>query len=260
MPTPTGYTLNYTAAQTDEVVRQNTPVEIPENADLNTYTTPGIYLSPSNTVTNSLSHCPVFGGEFRLEVRLIDGTDSILEQKIILKSSRPEVIYARIYYSSSFRDWICRTVITGTALVRTSLTSGYYLNSAGTEVSGSNYQIVTYNVSGITALRFIARLGAVAYAHFYDSGGNIISGHSIGGNSESGYNINMSIDVPTNAVTFKTSCPTSYNIAIYPLPNISEFYNDEGYIKGTNVATVYSGSSAPSSATGNDGDIYIQTS
>ena len=42
--------------------------------------------------------------------------------------------------------------------------------------------------------------------------------------------------------------------------NVSAFTNDAGYITNASVVTIYSGSSAPSSSLGNNGDIYIQTS
>ena len=42
--------------------------------------------------------------------------------------------------------------------------------------------------------------------------------------------------------------------------NVSAFTNDANYISSSNVATIYSGSSAPSSSLGSDGDIYIKTS
>lgn len=42
--------------------------------------------------------------------------------------------------------------------------------------------------------------------------------------------------------------------------NVSAFTNDANYVSSNNIATIYSGSSAPSSSLGNNGDIYIQTS
>lgn len=42
--------------------------------------------------------------------------------------------------------------------------------------------------------------------------------------------------------------------------NVSAFTNDANYISSNNVVTVYSGSSAPSSSLGSNGDIYIKTS
>ena len=42
--------------------------------------------------------------------------------------------------------------------------------------------------------------------------------------------------------------------------NVSAFTNDANYVSSNNTVTVYSGSSAPSSGTGSNGDIYIQTS
>ena len=42
--------------------------------------------------------------------------------------------------------------------------------------------------------------------------------------------------------------------------NVSAFTNDAGYLTSASVVTIYSGSTAPSSSLGNNGDIYIQTS
>lgn len=42
--------------------------------------------------------------------------------------------------------------------------------------------------------------------------------------------------------------------------NVSSFTNDAKYVSSTNTVAIYSGSSAPSSSTGKNGDIYIQTS
>ena len=42
--------------------------------------------------------------------------------------------------------------------------------------------------------------------------------------------------------------------------NVSAFTNDANYISSNNVVTIYSGSSAPSSSLGSNGDIYIKTS
>lgn len=42
--------------------------------------------------------------------------------------------------------------------------------------------------------------------------------------------------------------------------NVSSFTNDANYVSSTNTVAIYSGSSAPSSSTGKNGDIYIQTS
>lgn len=42
--------------------------------------------------------------------------------------------------------------------------------------------------------------------------------------------------------------------------NVSAFTNDANYVSSNNTVTIYSGSSAPSSSLGSNGDIYIQTS
>ena len=42
--------------------------------------------------------------------------------------------------------------------------------------------------------------------------------------------------------------------------NVSAFTNDANYVTSDNTVAVYSGSSAPSSSLGKNGDIYIQTS
>lgn len=42
--------------------------------------------------------------------------------------------------------------------------------------------------------------------------------------------------------------------------NVSAFTNDANYVTSDNTVAIYSGSSAPSSSLGKNGDIYIQTS
>lgn len=52
-------------------------IEIPENADLHTYTTPGVYYSPSSTRSATLTNVPTTGAGFRLvvtELTTKDGT------------------------------------------------------------------------------------------------------------------------------------------------------------------------------------------
>jgi len=77
-------------------------IEIANGDDLNDYTTPGVYCSPSGTVTASLSNCPVTGWNFRLDVRLTSG-DGFLTQTIT--SSGYSCIYTRQLHSGTWSAW-----------------------------------------------------------------------------------------------------------------------------------------------------------
>lgn len=56
-----------------------------------------------------------------------------------------------------------------------------------------------------------------------------------------------------------SALPDSTVIPTVPT-NVSAFTNDANYVSSNNTVAIYSGSSAPSSSTGKNGDIYIQTS
>lgn len=58
-------------------------IEIPQNADMNTYKTPGKFVSVSSSVTSTLENSPFSNGGFRLEVRsMIDPNNGASIQQI----------------------------------------------------------------------------------------------------------------------------------------------------------------------------------
>lgn len=58
----------------------------------------------------------------------------------------------------------------------------------------------------------------------------------------------------------KVSKTGTYSDLIGTPTNVSTFTNDANYVTSNNTVAIYSGSSAPSSSLGKNGDIYIQTS
>lgn len=64
---------------------------------------------------------------------------------------------------------------------------------------------------------------------------------------------------PTYTASEVGALPDTIVIPTVPT-NVSAFTNDANYVTSDNTVAVYSGSSAPSSSLGKNGDIYIQTS
>lgn len=64
---------------------------------------------------------------------------------------------------------------------------------------------------------------------------------------------------PTYTASEVGALPDTTVIPTVPA-NVSAFTNDANYVTSDNTVAIYSGSSAPSSSTGKNGDIYIQTS
>lgn len=75
---------------------------IPSNADLNNYTTPGLYYTDGASVTASLSHCPA-SQRFLMKVYETDASTKI--QEIIEMNEPVTKTYRRIIYSGSPRAW-----------------------------------------------------------------------------------------------------------------------------------------------------------
>ena len=90
-------------------------------------------------------------------------------------------------------------------------------------------------------------------------------------NNDSGFITGYTETDPTVPSWAKQSTKPSYTASeVGALPdstviptvptNVSAFNNDANYVSSNNTVAIYSGSSAPSSSTGKNGDIYIQTS
>lgn len=78
---------------------------IPANADLNSYTTPGVYNSLDGTsITNTLSNCPITGYGFRLEV-ISTISDSSYAKQILIPNDDTGSHYVRRKRSSDWSAW-----------------------------------------------------------------------------------------------------------------------------------------------------------
>ena len=81
-----------------------------------------------------------------------------------------------------------------------------YLDYSGNEQSGTGYNIVSFDIRGYSQLRISLRLGYNAFGIFYDKNGTILDRYN--GNSNPGINYNVLWNVPSGAVTLKTSYST----------------------------------------------------
>lgn len=77
---------------------------IPGNSDMNDYTSPGNYLSPAKSVTNTLLNCPHTGSSFIMHVERIAGTSGFIKQRIICNDPKP-IEYWRNQTNGIFRNW-----------------------------------------------------------------------------------------------------------------------------------------------------------
>ena len=84
--------------------------EIPANADLNSYTTVGVYYSPTGARSETISNTPVTNAGYKLIVAQTGYTGtSYLIQLAILGSAIHQSIYMRRRTTSAWDDWKCLT-------------------------------------------------------------------------------------------------------------------------------------------------------
>lgn len=105
---------------------------IPQSADLNTYTTPGIYRSESASISGTLSNCPFTNGGFKLIVENT-GTEDMLCQ-IVHGNYNPPKMYVRIRSTASGSWSAWREIITsaGGTVDELHFPNGYaYINDYG---------------------------------------------------------------------------------------------------------------------------------
>lgn len=69
--------------------------EIPENADLNSYTTPGVYRCRASSIAATLSNSPVSNAPFRLEVRALNIDNRLIQT--VYTNDLAAVFYQRIF-------------------------------------------------------------------------------------------------------------------------------------------------------------------
>ena len=129
-------------------------IEIANGDDLNDYTTPGVYCSPSGTVTASLSNCPVTGWNFRLDVRLTSG-GGLLTQTIT--SSGYVDIYVRACHGGAWTAW-ARLFNTVTDSYLSNIGEMVATAPSGVNVtSGADTQVASIQ---LTAGRWVINTGA----------------------------------------------------------------------------------------------------
>ncbi len=277
MPTPTGYTSSYTAAQIDSVIGEYLPQEIAENTDLNTLTTPGVYVGTSGVLATITNYPPMLkskGYSFRVEVRKMNYAGAVLEQKFILGEDVLSIYERR--YSNTWRDWYEHNnpptvniynsdgVEQYFKIAEVTTNRTYILHMCGCTSSVASHFDIDIKLSNNSCSIYSTPInGTTGYgtsagrcALYYLSGALYLKTSTYVGMTIVGYG------PPTLFNTFEkiSAIPSGATYLTVTAPNISSFNNDANYVASSNVATIYSGSSAPSSSTGNDGDIYIQTS
>ena len=75
---------------------------IPNNSDLNDYTTPGSYYTPNAAASQTMQNCPYTGSGFKLIVEKLSSNSHILQT---LKGVNSKFVYYRTASDSDFRDW-----------------------------------------------------------------------------------------------------------------------------------------------------------
>ena len=77
-------------------------VEIPENSDLNSFTTSGLYISKNSTISGSLINAPLKTRGFKLIV--LDGYTSTIKSQLVITSLSS--IFYRTYASGNWTEWV----------------------------------------------------------------------------------------------------------------------------------------------------------
>lgn len=83
-------------------------IEIPQNSDLDTYKTPGKYVSHSSSVTSTIENSPFSSGGFRLEVRsMIDPNNGASIQQIAYPGNMNafKQFAIRTFLNTAWDDW-----------------------------------------------------------------------------------------------------------------------------------------------------------
>lgn len=128
----TDYDTQWKSIADDKVDYLGPGGQIPASADLNTYTTPGIYRSESASISGTLSNSPFTNGGFKLIVENT-GTEDMLCQ-IVHGNYNPPKMYVRIRSTASGSWSAWREIITsaGGTVDELHFTNGYaYINDYG---------------------------------------------------------------------------------------------------------------------------------
>lgn len=79
---------------------------IPKNADLNSYTTPGVYSCQSAEIAATLSNCPFATGAFVLTVRAVADTTTVTQTIEGCCLTSTCLVWHRAYVGGSFGGWV----------------------------------------------------------------------------------------------------------------------------------------------------------
>lgn len=80
------------------------PIAIPSGVDVNDYTTPGEYKSPSKEISASLKNTPFTGGGFKLDVIPLSNNNYLM-QEIRCNSSKAKVYRRRVSRANNTSEW-----------------------------------------------------------------------------------------------------------------------------------------------------------
>ena len=103
---------------------------IPENSDLNDYTTPGLYFCPANATVQTLANVPVTGA-FSLAILQAAGVIQILREYGYSSNANE---YTRRYYNGSWTTWVRAPRLD--ELYRKTEADGRYLKLSGGTMTG----------------------------------------------------------------------------------------------------------------------------
>lgn len=77
-------------------------MSIPENSDLNDYTTPGQYLTASASISQTIKNTPYKSSGFKLSVEKLSVESHIMQT---IKGVNATGIYIRVSDGSSWKGW-----------------------------------------------------------------------------------------------------------------------------------------------------------
>ena len=185
-------------------------VAIPENSDLNDYTTPGLYYCPANATVQTLANVPVTGA-FSLEILQAAGVIQILREYGYSSNANE---YTRRYYNGSWTTWVraprlnelyTKTEADGRYLKLTGGTMTGDINARNIEIPTGSYIYSVMGENGGAMVGFVnghTQLGSVGASSTSATHIRSITGHAtIGAGEKPAYNILDSGNYTTYTVT-----------------------------------------------------------
>lgn len=173
-------------------------VAIPENSDLNDYTTPGLYYCPANATVRTLANVPVTDA-FSLEILQAAGVIQILREYGYSSNANE---YTRRYYNGSWTTWVRAPRLN--ELYTKTEADGRYLKLAGGTMTGN-----------LTARNIILPNGYVLYSVEGESGGGMLrfeNGRTILGSIGASTTAATHIRSITGHITTGSSDAATYNV------------------------------------------------